>query len=351
MSSVPIRTIDSTPPPERFARGWHCLGLSESFGAAPMRVEAFGQHVAVFRSSDGRAHAIDARCPHMGGDLSMGEVDVDVIRCPYHKWGWKGDGFCGDIPYAKRVPVNARIKSWPVHEENKLLFVWNDPEGNEPPAGVVVPREEECFSDKWSDWVLDENVIDINCRELIDNMSDLAHFDSVHGVSTTHFRNIFDHHMLTQINHGRNNDGSEYDSGGEMISEAIYYGPAYMICKMSNEGFGRKQHSIQLVSHVPIDADHFLLRHGVMVEKLPELSEEENKTIVDQYVVMTQLSFKQDVEIWHNKIRVDNPLLCDGDGPLNLLRDWYDQFYLDLADVPKKLNQRMEWDWPGNQKG
>jgi len=350
MSSTPIRTIDSTPPPDRFARGWHCLGLAQSFTEVPKRIEAFGQHVAVFRSSDGRAHALDARCPHMGGDLSMGMVDGDLLRCPYHHWGWKGDGHCGDIPYAKRVPVNARIKSWPVCEENKLLFVWNDPEGNEPPADVVVPREEECFSDRWSDWVLEENVIDINCRELIDNMADLAHFDTVHGVTTTHFQNIFDHHVLTQINHGRNSDGSEYDSGGEMISEAIYYGPAYMICKMVNEGFGRKQHSIQLVSHVPIDPDHFLLRHGVMVEKLSELSDEENQAIADQYVIMTQLSFKQDVEIWHNKIRVDNPLLCDGDGPVNLLRDWYDQFYLDLNDVPEKLKQRTQWDWPGNHK-
>ena len=82
-----------------------------------------------------------------------------------------------------------------------------------------------------------------------------------------------------------------------------------------------------------------------------ELTAEENQAIVDQYVVMTQLSFKQDVEIWHNKIRVDNPLLCDGDGPLNLLRDWYNQFYLDLTDVPKEQNQRTEWDWPGNQTG
>lgn len=348
MSTAPIRTVDSSPPPERFARGWHCLGLAESFGSSPKRVEAFGRRLAVFRTEKGEAHAIDAGCPHMGGDLSLGEVDGELLRCPYHKWGWKGDGFCGHIPYAKRVPQNARIKSWPVCEQNKLLFVWNDPENLEPPEDVTIPQEAECFDEGWTDWVLEENKIDINCRELIDNMADLAHFDTVHGVSTTHFRNIFEGHVLTQINHGRNSEGSEYDQGGEMISEATYYGPAYMICRMSNEGFGRQHRSMQLVSHVPIDRDHFILRHGVKIEKIPELSEAENQAIEDQYVEMTQLSFKQDVDIWHNKIRVDNPLLCDGDGPVNLLRDWYLQFYVDRNDVTEKQSQKLVWNWPGN---
>ena len=348
MSAAPIRNIDSSPPPERFARGWHCLGLSKSFDSTPTRVEAFGRRLAVFRSESGQAHAIDAGCPHMGGDLSLGEVDGELLRCPYHKWGWKGDGYCGDIPYAKRIPPSARIRSWPICEENHLLFVWNDPEGLEPTDDVIVPREPECFDDSWTDWVLEENLIDINCRELIDNMADLAHFDYVHGVSTTYFQNIFDHHVLTQINHGRNSEGSEYDQGGEMISRATYYGPAYMVCRMSNEGFGRQHRSMQLVSHVPIDRDHFLLRHGVMIEKIPEMSEEENLAIEAQYVEMTQLSFKQDVEIWHNKIRVDNPLLCDGDGPVTLLRDWYQQFYVDRADVTEKQKEKRIWNWPGN---
>ena len=345
MTDVPIRTIDSTPPPDRYARGWHCIGRASGFSSEPRRVEAFGTRLVVFRGSDGQTRILDASCPHMGGDLSMGRVEGEMVRCPYHGWGWGGDGYCKDIPYAKRVPRNARTKAWPSCEQNKLLFVWNDPEGNEPPEDVIVPREEFCFSDKWSDWVLDESVIEINCRELIDNMSDMAHFNSVHGVPPTYFKNIFDGHRLTQILHGQNNEQSEYDQGGEMISEATYYGPAYMLCKMTNEGLGRKHRSLQMVSHVPLDLDRFLLRHGVMVEQIPEASDEENQIIVDQYTTMTQLSFKQDVDIWHNKIRVDNPLLCEGDGPLHLLREWYLQFYMDVAKVPEEGQKRVEWTW------
>ena len=82
-----------------------------------------------------------------------------------------------------------------------------------------------------------------------------------------------------------------------------------------------------------------------LVERIPELSEDENQAIIEQYTLMTQLAFKQDIDIWHNKTRVDNPLLCDEDGPLQLLRPWYDQFYVDVDDVPEAQTKLHEWEW------
>ena len=35
MNTIPVRQIDQTPPPDRYARGWHCLGLSASFRDKP----------------------------------------------------------------------------------------------------------------------------------------------------------------------------------------------------------------------------------------------------------------------------------------------------------------------------
>jgi 3-ketosteroid 9alpha-monooxygenase subunit A len=342
---ISIRQIDSTPPPDRYARGWHCLGHATDFTRSARSVEAFGTRLVAFRDADGKAHILDGFCPHMGGNLSLGSVDGDLLRCPYHQWGWGGDGVCKDIPYSKRIPPAARIKSWPSLEQNQLLFVWNDPEGAAPPPEVDIPREEECFSNDWSGWVLEENTIEINCRELIDNMADKAHFASVHFVPPTYFKNVFAGQVLTQIMHGKNEGGSEYDEGGLMVSQASYYGPAYMICHMTNEGAGRSHRSLQLVSHVPLTPDRFLLRHGVRVEKVPGLSDEQNQAIIDEYTLMTQHAFKQDVAIWHNKTRVDNPLLCEEDGPVHLLRAWYQQFYMDVSDVSEEQQKRREWVW------
>lgn len=342
MSGSAFRHIDRTPPPKRFARGWHCLGLSEAFTRVPQAIEAFGTKLVIFRTVRGEGVALQAACPHMGGDLSRGKVDGDMVRCPYHQWGWGKTGLCQNIPYADRIPKEARIQSWPVLEQNKLLFIWNDPEGDDPPDEVTIPREPACFSDNWSDWVIEETAVEVNCRELIDNMSDKAHFGTIHGVPPTYFKNIFVGHTATQLMQGRNEGQSEYDEGGFMDSKATYFGPAYMLCWMTNEGGGMNLKSVQLVSHVPVDKEHFVLRHGVMVERVPTLSKQENDAIVAQYVEMTQLAFKQDIEIWHNKVRVDNPLMCVGDGPLHKLREWYHQFYVDKNMVPQSLAKRFE---------
>jgi hypothetical protein len=33
------------------------------------------------------------------------------------------------------------------------------------------------------------------------------------------------------------------------------------------------------------------------------------------------------VQIWENKIYLDRPMLCDGDGPIGEFRRWYAQFF------------------------
>ena len=43
-NTVATREIEAEPAPSRFARGWHCLGLSRNFkDGNPHRVRAFGQ--------------------------------------------------------------------------------------------------------------------------------------------------------------------------------------------------------------------------------------------------------------------------------------------------------------------
>ena len=36
-----------------------------------------------------------------------------------------------------------------------------------------------------------------------------------------------------------------------------------------------------------------------------------------------------DIPIWENKIYRDDPILCDGDGPIAKYRKWFKQFYVE----------------------
>jgi 3-ketosteroid 9alpha-monooxygenase subunit A len=50
------------------------------------------------------------------------------------------------------------------------------------------------------------------------------------------------------------------------------------------------------------------------------------------------------VHIWKNKSPIQNPLLCEEDGPVYQLRRWYEQFYVDVADVTPEMTQRFEFE-------
>lgn len=57
-----------------------------------------------------------------------------------------------------------------------------------------------------------------------------------------------------------------------------------------------------------------------------------------------ETQFKQDVEIWKHKTRIENPLLTEEDGPVYQLRRWYSQFFVDVEDVTPDMVQRFEFE-------
>jgi 3-ketosteroid 9alpha-monooxygenase subunit A len=345
------RTIDVGTPRQRFARGWHCLGLAEGFrDGMPHAVEAFGTKLVVFAGEDGELHVLDGYCRHMGGDLTQGTVKGDAVACPFHDWRWGGDGKCVSIPYAKRVPLRARTRAWYSTEQNRQLFVWHDPEGNPPGDDVAIPRIEGAFSDEWSNWTWESVLVEgSHCREIVDNIVDMAHFFYIHYAFPTYFKNAFDGHIASQYlnTKGRPDVGMASNYGGEdnlLRSEAHYYGPSYMINWLWNTFQGVEVENVLINCHYPVTPDSFVLQWGVMVKKLPGLSDEHADKIAAKFAKGIGAGFMQDVEIWRNKTKIDNPLLCEEDGPVYQLRRWYEQFYTDAAEVTREMTGRFEFE-------
>lgn len=105
---------------------WQCLGAADDYrDGKAHKVRAFDTDLVAYADRAGVIHLLDARCPHMGADLSKGQIVGDYIDCPAHRWRWNGAGRCvGGSP--KLLPVRA----WTSEERDGLLYV----QANEAPA-------------------------------------------------------------------------------------------------------------------------------------------------------------------------------------------------------------------------
>ena len=348
-----VRRIEVDALPRRFARGWHCLGLEQDLAdGKPHRVEAFGTRLVVFAGSDGRIHVLDGYCRHMGGDLTQGTVKGDEIACPFHDWRWGGDGRCKQIPYARRVPLRARTQAWPTLVQDGLVFVWNDPEGNPPPADVTIPRIPQATDAGWTDWRWYSTVIEgANCREIVDNVVDMAHFFYVHYSFPTYFKNVFEGTTAHQYMNGDGREDVRPTTPGKgspvvlgTTSVAAYHGPSFMVDEVTYHYEDLDVDTVLINCHYPIDENSFVLQYGIVVERKDGLTDAEAEEMAAKTGSFIRYGFEQDVAIWKNKARIDNPLLCEEDGPVYQLRRWYQQFYVDVDEVTDEMTDRFEFE-------
>jgi 3-ketosteroid 9alpha-monooxygenase subunit A len=91
-----------------------------------------------------------------------------------------------------------------------------------------------------------------------------------------------------------------------------------------------------------VTQNSFLLQWGVIVEKPKGMDEKMTNKLSKVFTEGVSKGFLQDVEIWKHKTRIDNPLLVEEDGAVYQLRRWYQQFYVDAADVEPEMVERFE---------
>jgi nitrite reductase (NADH) small subunit len=91
MSKTP-KTIKSTPDGNKVDSSapegnWIDIGALTDIPVRGARlVKTDAGCLAVFRTSEDKAYAINDRCPHKGGPLSQGIVHGTTVTCPLHNW-------------------------------------------------------------------------------------------------------------------------------------------------------------------------------------------------------------------------------------------------------------------------
>lgn len=338
--------------PGLFARGWHIIAFSQELALGDVKsLNYFNHEFVLFRGENGEAAVLDAYCPHLGAHLAgTGSTVVgNTIRCPFHGWQYDKTGACTVIPYAKKIPEKAKsaLKSWPIVEKSGFIALWYDLEGGEP--NWQLPDIPEWNTEDWGDWRFNRQRIKSHGREIIENIVDVGHFPSVHGGHALQFDNIFTAYSVSQEARIKTDlsapmiqprnldfDMNEFRSQQVGIEEgdqwgiATYHGPSVMYFYTTSENETVAYKSWWLNFYTPINDEEVELTSGIIVTSLNDqpLPDEFNEL----YPTMASAAFGSDVEVWETKKYLANPILCDGDGPINKLRKWYNRFYLPRSE-------------------
>ena len=136
--------------------------------------------VVIYRMTDGKVAALADRCAHRFAPLSMGKiVGGGRVQCPYHGLEYNTSGACVLNPHGnKNIPSRARVKSYPVTEKHKAIWIWmgdKAPDLSKVPDFGVMDNVPALHSTK-----LDKIMVKANYELVIDNLLDLSHTSYLH---------------------------------------------------------------------------------------------------------------------------------------------------------------------------
>lgn len=157
---------------------WYVAAWGRELGNQPMARTLLAEPVVLFRGASGTVAAVEDRCCHRGMPLSKGEVVGETIVCGYHGISYAGSGKCVAIPGQSFVPPAMRVRSYPVLEQDGLIWIWMGAAEQADPANI--PRYE--FHNNPAQWPHQVRAQRIACdyRLVIDNLLDLTHLAFVH---------------------------------------------------------------------------------------------------------------------------------------------------------------------------
>ena len=142
-----------------------------------------GEPLLVYRTAADKAGvagqlvALEDRCCHRQAPLSKGRREGDAIRCGYHGLKFDASGACIEVPGLDKVPHGARVRTYPVVEHNKWVFVWMGQAARADTA--MLPGN---FSNNDPGWHYQPGYMHYDTPYLLicDNLLDFSHLSYVH---------------------------------------------------------------------------------------------------------------------------------------------------------------------------
>ena len=163
------------------ANAWYAAAWSHELRHALMPRTLCGRDVVLYRQTDGKPAALEDACWHRLLPLSRGHLDGDTVVCGYHGLRFNGAGRCTFMPAQHTINPSAGVRSYPVAERHRLVWLWpGDPALADPAA---IP---DFHWNDGTEWVGEGGTfVSLQCdyRLVLDNLMDLTHETYVHAGS------------------------------------------------------------------------------------------------------------------------------------------------------------------------
>src|SRR4051812_3148386 len=158
---------------------WYVAATTEELKPAePLGRLLLNEAVVMYRKADGTPVAMEDRCCHRRAPLSKGRVEGDSIRCGYHGFLYEPGGKCTWVPGTDRIPSAARVRTYPVVETHRWVWIWMGDPALADPALVPDFRHNDMPG-----WTSTGSLIPVksNYLFLVENLLDLSHVAFLHA--------------------------------------------------------------------------------------------------------------------------------------------------------------------------
>ena len=157
---------------------WYVAGWSHQVTPGEIVARTIvGDSIILYRAGSGGIAAPRDLCCHRFAPLSRGRIEGDDIRCMYHGLKFSASGACVEIPSTDKIPAGVAVRSYPVLEQDRWIWVWmGDPARADP---ALIPR---AIGHGDPAYVVNTGELhyDANYQLIHDNLLDLTHLSYVH---------------------------------------------------------------------------------------------------------------------------------------------------------------------------
>lgn len=157
---------------------WYAAGWVAELGDTALARTMLDEPIVIYRTADGEPAALADQCAHRFAPLSLGRIDGDHIRCPYHGLVYDKSGACVHNPHGRGArPSSLSVRRYPLVVQDGMMWLWM---GDEAAAAGTAPPSYPFLEQEGFATVRGYLHVSANYELVTDNLMDLSHVEFLH---------------------------------------------------------------------------------------------------------------------------------------------------------------------------